>query len=113
MTLQRLGVAKDDIFEADSAEDALKIFEKERPGVVLIDMNLAGERGEDAAARILMTAPATKVVVVTGLDRNDARVRKVVSDGAYDVVEKPIRVARLQQLLELVDSEEKGLRRVR
>jgi hypothetical protein len=36
----------------------------------------------------------------------------MISAGAYEFMEKPLRFGKIQQVLELIDSENKGLRRV-
>jgi DNA-binding NtrC family response regulator len=111
-TLQHLGVPGEKIFVATNPKDALKIFLGQRPPVVFMDLDLDGASGDAAAIKILKAAPSTKLIVMSGYDRHDPRVRDLVSAGAYEFLEKPLRVARLQQLMQLIDSEEKGLRRV-
>ncbi|MFO1533387.1 MAG: response regulator [Thermoplasmatota archaeon] len=109
--LNRLGTYGKTVTASDP-RTALEIFHAKQPRVVLIDVDLAGESGDQAAIQILHDSPSTKVIVMTGLDPGDARVRAVVSAGAYALLQKPIRLARLQEVLDLIESEDKGLRRV-
>ena len=111
-TLEHFGVPSENIFTASNPKDALKIFDAESPPVVFMDLDLNGTPGEKAALAIMKSKPSTKLVVMSGYDRRDPRVRDLVSAGAYEFLEKPLRVSRLQQLMELIDSESKGLRRV-
>jgi DNA-binding NtrC family response regulator len=111
-TLERLGVPRDQILTAHNPEDALKLFNAQKPPLVFMDLDLDGAPGEKAAMKILKQEPRTKVVLMTGYDRKDPRVRDMISAGAYEFMEKPLRFGKIQQVLELIDSENKGLRRV-
>ncbi|MES2154087.1 MAG: response regulator [bacterium] len=110
--LQRLGVPAAGITTASTRADAVRLFLEKKPTLTFLDMDLGGDAGDGAAHEILELAPLAKIVIVTGLDRESARVRAVVSAGAYDVIEKPVRLVRLREVLDLIESEEKGLRRV-
>ena len=100
------------VLTASDPKTALELFRAQQPRVVLMDVDLAGLPGDQTALQILREAPSTKVVVMTGLDPTEPRVRAVVSAGAYAFLQKPIRLARLQEVLDLIDSEDRGLRRV-
>ena len=111
-TLEHFGVPSENIFTASNPKDALQAFSSVKPPVVFMDLDLDGTPGDPVGFKILKTAPLTKLVVMSGYDRRDPRVRDLVSAGAYEFIEKPLRVARLQQLMQLIDSEAKNLRRV-
>jgi DNA-binding NarL/FixJ family response regulator len=51
--------------EAEDAADAVALAAETRPDVVLMDLNLPGASGIDATRRLRLTAPATKVVMLT------------------------------------------------
>lgn len=110
--LVRLGMSTDSILRATRPGEAMDIFHAHKPSVILMDVDLAGEAGDEAAIEILNESPDTKVIMMTGMDPGSTRVRNVVSAGAYAVLEKPIRLTRLREVLDLIESEEKGLRRV-
>ena len=111
-TLERLGLPADQIFSAATPAAAMEIFRGKKPGVVFLDLNLGPARGDDVAKEILEASSATKVIVMTGMDPSDDRVRDVVSAGAFEVLQKPLRLKRVREALELIDSEERGLRRI-
>lgn len=111
-TLEHFGVPEENIFTASNPKDALRVFGESKPPVVFMDLDLNGTPGDPVGFKILKTVPSTKLIVMSGYDRRDPRVRDLVSAGAYEFLEKPLRVSRLQQLMELIDSEAKGLRRV-
>lgn len=111
--LSHLGLEDEEIFTAENAGEAMKIFHKKDPDLVFMDVSLPHGGGDKVALQMLLIRPTARIVVMTGLDRTDPRVRAMVSGGAYDVIEKPVRVERVEQLLQLIDAESKRLRRVR
>lgn len=111
-SLQRLGVPAAGIVTASTREAAIRLFKEHNPPVVFIDMNLGLDLGDEAAQEMLQLAPHSKIIVVTGLSPDHSRVRDVVSAGAYAVMEKPVRLAGLRDVLDLIEAEDKGLRRV-
>lgn len=110
--LLRLGVDAEDILVADTAESARESFQEHRPPVIFMDIDLDGDKGDEVAVEILEADPATKIIVMTGMDLSDRRVRNAVSAGAYEVMQKPLRLARIREVLDLIDSEDKGFRRI-
>jgi CheY-like chemotaxis protein len=110
--LGRLGTSAADIVTASTPEEALEAFRKAKPVVVLIDVDLNGRPGDEVALKLLRDSPRTKVIVMTGMDPGAQRVRAVVSAGAYAVLEKPIRFAKLREVIDLIEAEAKGLGRV-
>lgn len=111
--LQRLGAAApDQILTASNAAQAIELFNEHHPPVVFMDMDLGGKPGDVVAMEILEVSPFTKLIVTTGMSPDAPRVRAVVSAGAYAVIEKPVRLTRLREVLDLIESEDKGLRRV-
>lgn len=53
------------IAEADSGEKALDLVRKEKPDVVLMDVNMPGIGGFEATSRICQTHPQCRVIVLT------------------------------------------------
>ena len=51
--------------EADTGADAVAIASKDRPHVVLMDINMPGESGIDATRRLIASSPETQVVMLT------------------------------------------------
>jgi len=89
-------------FAAD-ANQAMKLFHAERPGVVTLDLGLP-PHPEDAAqgfsclTAMLAENPAAKIIVLTGSeDPGDAR--QAVELGAYDFFRKPIDLNELKVMI--------------
>lgn len=116
MALQRMlevsGIRKEHIEAVEDGAAALKAFAKSRPEVVFVDIELPKMKGDELARKILKQEPRTRIVVVTGADRADPRVRLLVSQGAFEVLEKPIRLERVRTLLSLIESDDSGYSRL-
>ena len=59
------------IFEAETGEEALQIFEEFRPEIVLLDINMPKIDGLDTAKKIKQIAPSTKIAIITGYNYFD------------------------------------------
>lgn len=116
ITLQKvmtiLGVPDHHVFLAKDGQEAVALFKEHRPGVVFMDLLMPNMDGEEAARQILEIDPTARIILVTGSDRGDEKVRRVVSDGAFDVLEKPVRLADVSAVFQGIEREELGLRRV-
>ncbi|MBS1797987.1 MAG: sigma-54-dependent Fis family transcriptional regulator, partial [Acidobacteria bacterium] len=87
-----------DAFEAGTIAEAHQIFEREEPGVVLLDIDLPDGSGLDALAEIKEKYPDTVAVMVTGnvdVENTIAALR----GGAHDFIGKPIRLEELRVTL--------------
>ncbi|HEX9658778.1 MAG TPA: response regulator [Rhodothermales bacterium] len=110
--LQHMGGDDVKVISATNTKDAMKIFHEEEPDLVMMDMKMPPGDGEKTALQMLKVRPKLRLVVMTGLQRTAPEVESLVSAGAYDVLQKPIRVDRLQEIFRLIDQETKKLRRV-
>jgi DNA-binding NtrC family response regulator len=110
--LQHLSGDELKVFTANNTKDAMKTFHEQDPDLVLMDMKMPPGDGEKTALQMLKIRPKLRLVVMTGLQRTAPEVESLVSAGAYDVLSKPIRVDRLQEIFRLIDQETKKLRRV-
>ncbi len=84
--------------EADSVADALAKFEREEPGVVLLDIDLPDGSGLDILTAIKEKSPDTIAVMVTGnvdVENTVAALR----GGAHDFIGKPVRLEELRVTL--------------
>ena len=66
---------------AGSAEEALALAPRERPDVILLDLELPGMNGVDAIPRLAAAVPDARVIVLTAYD-TDERVLGAVRAGA-------------------------------
>ncbi len=77
----------DVVGEATSGEEALELIETLRPNLVVMDINLPGMNGVDAAREATAEHPDTVVVLVSTYDA-DALPREASSCGALAYVHK-------------------------
>lgn len=106
--LVRQGAREESVDTFQDAEKAIACFQEGPRDVVFMDIDMPGMDGEQAANVMLRANPETKVVVVTGLDKDDNRVRGLVSVGAFKVLNKPVHSDALAELLQLIETEEAG-----
>ena len=90
---------------AEDRVEALSRLAGERPAVVSLDLGLpphpeTAECGLETLDQIMRTAPATKVVVLTGNGGRDNAIRSVQL-GAFDYHQKPIQLNELRVVLQL------------
>ena len=69
------------------------------PDVVLLDIEMPGFSDVDALPAIAALAPATKVIIVSGITNVEVA-REALAHGAFDYVTKPVDVAYLTQSIE-------------
>jgi DNA-binding response OmpR family regulator len=86
---------------AYNGDEAMALFEKEKPSIVLLDVMMPGRDGWQVC-REIKTSPSGKsvrVVMVTALqDWMDKR--QALETGADDFVEKPFELAKLGEVVE-------------
>lgn len=73
--------------EADRGEDALKLFAKTRPDVVLMDLQLPGLSGIEATAALLRDHPAARVLIFSTFAR-DEEIQAALKAGAMGYLQK-------------------------
>lgn len=86
-----------DIVEADGLESALAAFERAQPDAVFLDLQLdlqttgapGGANGVLALTLMRQSAPALRVVLVTGLPEDHPDVWEATRSGAMHVLPKP------------------------
>ncbi len=87
------------LLTAASAAEGLAAVERERPDVVVLDINLAGESGLQAFRRIHELDPKVPVIFITGHGTADTAI-EAMRLGAYEYLLKPLE---LDHLTDLVD----------
>lgn len=119
-------VPSSDVFEAGSASEAVTVFERTHPEVVFLDITLSegtagagssavldilrqprnpNQNGNDVARYMRQKSPGVTIVVCTGNPADDPRVRELVNAGAFQVLQKPVRLAQIREVLRAVQAE--------
>ena len=85
--------------EASSAEAALAHCTRDKPGLVLLDINMPDKTGLEALEDIREASPASMVLMVTG-ELTKGKLEEAKTKGAAGFVVKPITPANLLSKIE-------------
>lgn len=77
------------VIEADNGLEAVRLFEKETPDAVLLDLMMPGMDGLETMQEIRKMDPATPVIIVTAYGDIPTSV-EAIKKGAYDFIVKPV-----------------------
>ena len=69
------------VAEAEDAIEGLKLIEREKPDVILMDLGLPGMNGIEATVKVKEMLPQVKVIALTSHDREE-EVIAALSSGA-------------------------------
>lgn len=87
------GIARD-------AKTACATIVAERPGSVLMDVRLIGERdGVDVALETHKTQPDLRVIYITGSNEQET-MNRIMSDHPYQILIKPVSAAQISNALQ-------------
>jgi CheY-like chemotaxis protein len=84
-----------DVACATDTDAALEAVRLTPPAIVLLDINLPGERTGDQILPMLLDAGAVVIVVSGSID--SAMAARLIEAGAFDCLAKPFTLPRLQQ----------------
>ena len=99
------------VAEGENGAEAVEICRTKRPDVVLMDINMPGKDGIEAAAEIGRECP-TPVILLTARD-DEATVKRAASAGVMAYLVKPVREEELLPAIELAVSRFKEFRLLR
>ena len=83
-----------DLFTATNGDDAITLFEKEFPPIVLTDIDLPGQSGINVLKHIKSISPATQVIIFSGVGTT-RDVIEALRMGASDYLVKPVNIGLL------------------
>lgn len=87
------------VFEAESGEEALRLFKDVQPPIVMTDIKMPGIDGIELLQKIKHENPETEVIMITGHGDMDLAVKSLKYE-ATDFITKPINVDALQIALQ-------------
>jgi two-component system, response regulator, stage 0 sporulation protein F len=99
-----------EVFSALSGKEALKVVEKEKPRIILLDINMRGMDGIETLKKIREIDKDAVVIMVTCV-KNDDVMKKAMESGANDYITKPLSLEYLDKvvLLKFVNLQLKDL----
>lgn len=86
------------VAEAEDAIEGLKLIERSKPDVILMDLGLPGMNGIEATIKVKETYPDTKVIALTSHDREE-EVIAALSSGASAYCLKDIDPSKLADVV--------------
>jgi len=87
-----------EVFTASSGKEALEIVRKEKPEVVLLDINMRGMNGIETLKKLKEIDKKLVVIMVTGV-KDDAVMREALAAGAADYITKPLSLEYLDKVV--------------
>ncbi|MBW1722273.1 MAG: response regulator [Deltaproteobacteria bacterium] len=78
-----------EVFTAGNGEEALRVFRRENPAIVLTDIKMPGMDGIEVLRQIKAESPETEVIMITGHGDMDLAIQSIKNDAA-DFITKPI-----------------------
>jgi len=90
------------VFTAEDGEDALTVFQKELPPIVLTDIKMPGLDGIELLRKIKVKRPDTEVIMITGHGDMDLAIESLKFKAA-DFITKPINIDILEIALKKVE----------
>ena len=88
-----------EVYTAENGEKALRVFQKFKPAVVLVDIKIPGMDGIELLRKIKHINPDTEVIMITGHGEMDLAIKSLKHE-ATDFLTKPINDDTLQIALE-------------
>jgi CheY-like chemotaxis protein len=86
-------------FEASDGDEALELFSKERPDLVLLDLTMPGMNGLDVLMRIKDFNSGAQIIIATA-DVQDMTRKEAIRLGAVGYITKPIQADELRRVVE-------------
>jgi DNA-binding NtrC family response regulator len=86
------------VLEAANGREGLTVFSREKPDLVLLDIEMPVLGGIEAIQRMKKMAPEIPVLIITAFGTTE-RVIAAMKYGAYDYLEKPFDVPRLKMIV--------------
>ena len=88
-----------EVYTAENGEKALRVFQKFKPAIVLIDIKIPGMDGIETLEKMKKLFPLTEVVMLTGHATVESAIEGI-KKGAYDYLMKPCDIDQLMQKVE-------------
>ena len=90
-----------EIVQAENGVQAVRVYHKDKPDVVLMDITMPRKNGLEALSDILKLDPRAQVIMLTALDQKSVAATAIMF-GAKDFLAKPVSPELLIKALEKV-----------
>ena len=87
-----------EVFNAQSGKAAIEIVKKEKPRIILLDINMRGMDGLETLEKIRQIDKEAVIIMVTGV-KDDETAEKAKALGANDYITKPLSLEYLDKVV--------------
>lgn len=87
------------VYTAEDGITAYELYKKEKPELLLVDLNIPGMTGLELIRKIKKEGCESKILILTAYDTSDF-VRQAISLGVIDYLLKPVHRAELKEAIE-------------
>jgi DNA-binding response OmpR family regulator len=87
------------VFLARDGSEGIRVFRREKPDIVLTDVQMPGQKGIDVLGQIRTIEPEAKVVIMTGYGSEETAI-EALRGGAVNYLKKPFT---LRDVCEVID----------
>ncbi|HVV02449.1 MAG TPA: response regulator [Verrucomicrobiae bacterium] len=77
-----------EVLLASDASEAMTKAEGEKLGLIILDLNLAGEKGISLVKYLRRNHPEVPILLYTGLQHDDFQITKMLEQGAHQYLQK-------------------------
>lgn len=91
-------LGEDTLFTASDGEEAVSLYKKNKPDIVIMDLKLPKKNGVEATKEIMAMDPKAKIIVITAYGSTIGS--KALEAGAKEVLRKPVRYNDLKDTIE-------------
>ena len=83
--------------EAENGEEAIAVYERERPDLVTLDIIMPKMDGVAALKGVRAADPEAQVIMISAVDQRE-KLTECISEGALDFIVKPFDADRLRKV---------------
>ena len=87
--------------EATNGQEAIALYAKEKPDIILLDINMPVKNGDEALKAIRAKFPDANIVMLTSVAETET-VKKCVQDGAVDYILKTNPLDKIKTMIEAI-----------
>jgi len=87
-----------DVSTASTAARGLELAEKDRPDVIVLDLNLPDMNGMDVFRKLRAIDARTPIIFITGHGTTESAI-EAMKEGAFDYLLKPLKVSQVRDLV--------------
>ncbi len=87
------------IYEGKNGQEAVDIYKEHKPNLVLLDIVMPEMDGTTAVANIIALDPEATIVIVSSVG-TQLQLKKAISAGAKDFIQKPIELTQVHNLIQ-------------